>query len=167
MITALILLATLLLICQDTGPLGHLGTLLAHGQPVVDQHPQVLFCKATFQALCPKTVVLQKVVVTQVQDPVLDLTEPHPIGLSPSIQPSQAPLQSLPTLQQINTPAQLGVVCKLMEGALNPLVQVTDKDIKQSRSQFLQKNAVGNDIKGFYQCLDRQYPLPFHHLLIR
>jgi len=29
---------------QDAvGLLGHLSTLLAHGQPAVDQHPQVLF----------------------------------------------------------------------------------------------------------------------------
>ncbi|KAK4811651.1 hypothetical protein QYF61_022744 [Mycteria americana] len=33
--------------------LGHLGTLLAHIQLVVDQHPQVLFCRAAFQPLFP------------------------------------------------------------------------------------------------------------------
>ncbi|KAK4821075.1 hypothetical protein QYF61_012417 [Mycteria americana] len=43
---------------------------------------------------------------------------------------------NLPTLQQINTPTQLGVVCKLTEGALNPLVQITDKDIKQNWPQY-------------------------------
>ncbi|KAK4824878.1 hypothetical protein QYF61_021085 [Mycteria americana] len=39
--------------------------------------------------------------------------------------------ESLPTLKQINTPAQLGVICKLTEGALDPLIQIIDKDIKQ------------------------------------
>ncbi|KAK4821026.1 hypothetical protein QYF61_012112 [Mycteria americana] len=117
---------------QDAiGFLGHLGTLLAHIQLAVDQHPQVLFHRAAFQPLFPKPVALHGVAVTQVQDLTLSLVEPHTIGPSPSIQPVQVPLQSLPALQQINTPAQLGVFCKLTEGALDPFVQIIDKDIKQ------------------------------------
>jgi len=50
-----------------------------------------------------------------VQDPALDLIEPHTVGLGPLIQPVQIPLQSLPTLQQINTLTQLGVICELIE----------------------------------------------------
>ncbi|KAK4827229.1 hypothetical protein QYF61_015399 [Mycteria americana] len=39
---------------QDaTGFLGHLGTLLAHIQLAVNQHPQVLLCQAAFQPLFP------------------------------------------------------------------------------------------------------------------
>jgi len=35
---------------QDAlGLFGHLGTLLAHVQPAVNKHPQVLFCQAAFQ----------------------------------------------------------------------------------------------------------------------
>jgi len=42
---------------QDAiGLLGHLGTLLAHVQPAVDQHSQVLFCWEAFQPLLPKPV---------------------------------------------------------------------------------------------------------------
>ncbi|KAK4822061.1 hypothetical protein QYF61_008870 [Mycteria americana] len=116
---------------QDAiGLLGHLGTLLAHIQLAVDQHPQVLFRRADFQPLFPKPVVLHGVIVTQVQDLALSLVKFHTIGPSPLIQPVQIPLQSLPTLQQINTPAQLGVVCKFTEGALDPLIQIIDKDIK-------------------------------------
>ncbi|KAK4832234.1 hypothetical protein QYF61_021148 [Mycteria americana] len=122
---------------QDAvGCLGHLGTLLAHIQAAVNQHSQVLFRWAVFQPLFPKPVALHGVVVTQVQDPALGLVKPHTIGLGPSIQPVQIPLQSLPTLKQINTPAQFGVVCKLTEGALNPLVQIIDKDIKQNWPQY-------------------------------
>ncbi|XP_041902536.1 proline-rich protein 36-like [Corvus kubaryi] len=44
-----------------------------------------------------------------IQDPALGLVESHTIGLSPSIQPVQIPLQSLATLQQTNTSAQLGM----------------------------------------------------------
>ncbi|KAK4832522.1 hypothetical protein QYF61_023854 [Mycteria americana] len=121
---------------QDAiGFLGHLGTLLAHIQVAVNQHPQVLFCWAAFQPLFPKPVALHGVAVAQVQDLALSLVEPHTIGPSPLIQPS------LPTLRQINTPTQLGVVCKLTEGALDPFVQIIDKDIKQN---WPQHRALGN-----------------------
>ncbi|KAK4822320.1 hypothetical protein QYF61_013019 [Mycteria americana] len=127
---------------QDAiGLLGHLSTLLAHIQVAVDQHPQVLLCWAAFQPLFPKPVALHGVAVTQVRDPALSLVEPHTTDLSPSIQPVQVPLQSLPALQQINTPTQLGVICKLTEGALDPLVQIIDKDIKQN---WPQHRALGN-----------------------
>ncbi|PKU45126.1 hypothetical protein llap_4577 [Limosa lapponica baueri] len=122
---------------QDAvGLLGHLGTLLAYVQPAVNQHPQVLFCQAALQTLCPKPVVLHGVVVTQVQDSALGLVEPHPIGLSPLIQPVQIPLQSLSTLQQVDTPTQLGVICELPEGALERLIQVIDKDVKENWPQY-------------------------------
>ncbi|GAB0199280.1 hypothetical protein GRJ2_002393400 [Grus japonensis] len=121
---------------QDAvGRLSHLGTLLVHIQLAVDQYPQILFRQAVLKPLFPKPVAFHGVVVTQVQDPTLSLVEPHTVGLGPSIQPVQIPLQSLPTLKQINTPTQLGVVCKLTEGALDPLVQITDKDIKQNWPQ--------------------------------
>ncbi|KAK4825919.1 hypothetical protein QYF61_003414 [Mycteria americana] len=121
---------------QDAiGFLGHLGTLLAHIQPAVNQYSQVLFCQAAFQPLFPKPVALHGVVVTQVQDPALSLLEPQTIRLGPSIQPVQVPLQSLPTLKQINTPTQLVVICKLTEGALDPFVQIIDKDIKHDWPQ--------------------------------
>ncbi|KAK4821092.1 hypothetical protein QYF61_013420 [Mycteria americana] len=122
---------------QDAiGLFGHLGTLLAHIQVAVDQHSQVLFWHTAFQPLFPKPVALHGVVVTQVQDPALGLVEPHTIGLGPSIQPVQVPLQSLPPFKQINTPAQLAVVCKLTEGALDPFIQIIDKDIKQNWPQY-------------------------------
>ncbi|KAK4831992.1 hypothetical protein QYF61_020375 [Mycteria americana] len=127
---------------QDAvGLLGHLGTLPAHIQPAVNQHPQVLFHQAAFQPLFPKPVALHGVAVAQVHDLALGLVKPHTVDLGPSIQPVQVPLQRLPTLQQINTPAQLGVICKLTEGALDPLVQIIDKDIKQN---WPQHRALGN-----------------------
>ncbi|KAK4822041.1 hypothetical protein QYF61_006954 [Mycteria americana] len=123
------------------GFLGHLGTLLAHIQPAVNQHPQVPFHQAAFQPPFPKPVALHGLIVAQVQDLALGLVEPHTIDLSPSIQPVQIPLQSLPPFKQINTPAQLGVICKLTEGALDPFVQIIDKDIKQD---WPQHRALGN-----------------------
>ncbi|KAK4819404.1 hypothetical protein QYF61_003675 [Mycteria americana] len=123
------------------GFLGHLGTLLAHIQAAVNKHPQVLFCWAAFQPLFPKPVALHGVAVAQVQDLALGLVKPHTTDLGPSMQPVQVPLQSLPTLQQINTPTQLGVICKLTEGALDPFVQIIDKGIKQN---WPQHRALGN-----------------------
>ncbi|KAK4831880.1 hypothetical protein QYF61_020027 [Mycteria americana] len=86
-------------------------------------------------------VALHGVAVAQVQDPALGLVKPHTIDLGPLIQPVQVPLQSLPTLKQINTPTQLGVVCKLTEGALSPFVQIIGKDVKQNWPQY---RALGN-----------------------
>ncbi|KAK4824802.1 LOW QUALITY PROTEIN: hypothetical protein QYF61_019470 [Mycteria americana] len=133
-------LGTLLAHIQGAiGFLGRLGTLLAHIQPAVNQHSQVLFC--SFPAALPQACSVAWVVVTQVQDLGLSLVEPHTIGPSPLIQPVQVPLQSLPTLKHINTPTQLGVICKLTEGALDPFVQIIDKDVKQN---WPQHRALGN-----------------------
>jgi len=66
--------------------------------------------------------------VTEVQDLAFGLVETHPVGLGPSIQSVQNPLQGLPTFKQIDTPTQLGVICKLTEGSLDPFIQVIDKD---------------------------------------
>ena len=115
---------------------GHLGTLLAHVQPTVNQQTQVLLRRAAFQPLLPKPVVLHGVVVTQVQDPALGLVESPAVGLGPSIQPVQIPLRRLPSLEQIDTPAQPGVICRLTEGALDPLIQTIDKDVKQDWPQY-------------------------------
>ncbi|KAK4806947.1 hypothetical protein QYF61_027314 [Mycteria americana] len=127
---------------QDAiGFLGRLGTLLAHIQAAVDQHSQVLLCQAAFQPLFPKPVALHGVAVAQVQDLALGLVKPHTVDLGPSIQPVQVPLYSLPPLKQINTPTQLAVICKLAESALDPFVQIIDKDVKQN---WPQHRALGN-----------------------
>ncbi|KAK4815138.1 hypothetical protein QYF61_017579 [Mycteria americana] len=89
----------------------------------------------SFPATLPKPVALHGVAVAQVQDLALGLVKPHTIDLGPSIQPVQVPLQSLPTLKQINTPTQLCVICKLTESALDPFIQITDKDVKQNWPQ--------------------------------
>ncbi|KAK4809818.1 hypothetical protein QYF61_014286 [Mycteria americana] len=91
--------------------------------------------RGPFQPLFPTPVALHGVAVAQVQELALSLVEPHTIGPSPSIQPAQVPLQSLPALQQINPPTQLGVTCRLTEGALHRFVQIIDKDIKQDWPQ--------------------------------
>ncbi|KAL9850919.1 LOW QUALITY PROTEIN: DNA repair protein RAD51 homolog 2 [Geothlypis trichas] len=66
-------------------------------------------CQPALPATLPQPVALPGVVVMQVQDLALHLIEHH--MTVPSIQPVQAPLQSIPV---INTPAQLAVACKLL-----------------------------------------------------
>ncbi|KAJ7420851.1 hypothetical protein WISP_46394 [Willisornis vidua] len=116
--------------------LDHQGTLLAHIRTAVNVDPQVIFHQVAFQPLFPKPVALHRTVVTQGQDLALFSVEPHTIGLDTFIQPVQFQLQNLSTLQQINTPTQLGAICKLTENALNHLVQIVNKDIKQDWPQY-------------------------------
>ncbi|RMB99698.1 hypothetical protein DUI87_23700 [Hirundo rustica rustica] len=121
---------------QDAiGLLGHLGTRWLMFSRC-RQHPQLLHPLGIFQPLCPQPAALQGIIVTQVQDPALGLTEPHPVGLGPLIQPVQIPLQRLPALQQINTSAQVTVVYKFTKGALDRLIPIIDKDIKQDWPQY-------------------------------
>ncbi|KAJ7416598.1 hypothetical protein WISP_70074 [Willisornis vidua] len=121
---------------QDAiGLLCHLGTLLAHVELSAYQNPQIDFCLATIQPPSPLPVALHGVVVAKGQDPTLGLVELHTLGFSPFIQLVQIPLQSPPTLQQSNTPPQLGAICKFANGRLNPLIQIINKDIKQDWTQ--------------------------------
>ena len=48
----------------------------------------------------------------------------------------QVPLNGILSLRRVNHTTQLGVTCKLAEGALNPTVYVIDEDIKQYWSQY-------------------------------
>lgn len=49
---------------------------------------------------------------------------------APLLQPIQVPLHG--TLQPVGCTTQLGVICKLAEGALDPAVYVTNEDIKNT-----------------------------------
>lgn len=73
-----------------------------------------------FWLLFLQPVMLQGLFVTQVQDLALSLIEPCTVGHGPSIWPVQILLQSLHSLQQINTFSQLVVICKQTEDALHP-----------------------------------------------
>jgi len=79
------------------GLLAPLGTLLAPAQPAVDQHPQVLLHRAALQPPLPQPAAPHGVGVTRGHLALLNL--------GPSLQPVQTPLQSLPPLEQIDTPA--------------------------------------------------------------
>ena len=92
------LLATLFLV-QIRMPLA----IWAHCWLMFSQHSQALFCQATFQPLCPKSILLPEVVMTQVQHLAFCLLEYCTTGCSPSVQLIPIPLQSLPILKQISS----------------------------------------------------------------
>ena len=47
--------------------------------------------------------------------------------MDPLFKPVQVPLDGFPSLQCIDCTAQLGVICKLAEGALDSIVYDSDK----------------------------------------
>ncbi|RMC06740.1 hypothetical protein DUI87_16186 [Hirundo rustica rustica] len=94
------------------------------------------FCLNTVQPLCPHPVELQGVVVDKMQDLEIELVKSLIVVFGESIKLVQAPLQSPPTLQHIDTSSQLGDICKFADGGLNPLTQIISKDIKQDWAQY-------------------------------
>ncbi|KAK4827874.1 hypothetical protein QYF61_022268 [Mycteria americana] len=81
----------------------------------------------------PISLVLQT--LHQLRCPSLDTPQHLNVPLVVRGPKLNTAFESLPTLKQINTLTKLGVICKLTEGALDPLVQIIDKDIKQNWSQ--------------------------------
>ncbi|KAK4819146.1 hypothetical protein QYF61_025826 [Mycteria americana] len=110
---------------EETDP--HLST--TSSQAKQPQFPQPLLIRLLLQTLyelcCPSLDTLQHLNVSLV------------VG-SPKLNTA---FESLPTHKQINTPAQLVVICKLTEGALDPFIQIIDKDVKQN---WPQHRALGN-----------------------
>ncbi|KAK4827094.1 hypothetical protein QYF61_014196 [Mycteria americana] len=122
---------------QDTvGFLGCECTLLGHIQLFIHQYPQVLLHRAALNPFIPQPVLILGADPTQVQDLVLGLAEPHEVHMGPLLQLVQVPLDGIPSLRHVNCTTQLGVVCKLAEGALDPTVCVIDEDIKHYWSQY-------------------------------
>ncbi|KAK4831400.1 hypothetical protein QYF61_017531 [Mycteria americana] len=117
---------------QDmVGLLGYEHTLLAHVQLFIHQYPQVLLCRAALDHIIPQPVLILGVALTQVQDLALGLVEAHEVHMGPLLKLVQVPVDGIPSLRCVNSTTQLGVICKLAEGALDPTVYVIDEDVKQ------------------------------------
>jgi len=56
--------------------------------------------------------------------------------MCPLLKPVKVLLHGISSLHPVNCTTQLGVVSKLAEGALNPTVSVTNKNVKQCCSQY-------------------------------
>ncbi|TRZ26666.1 hypothetical protein HGM15179_000437 [Zosterops borbonicus] len=90
------------------------------------------FMETDFSMEFSALIALQGIVVTHTcAGPDTLPVESYKIGLGPSIQPVQIPLQSHPVIWHTNSPTPLGVICEFDEGALNLIIQIIDKDIKQ------------------------------------
>ncbi|GAB0184583.1 cAMP-dependent protein kinase inhibitor alpha [Grus japonensis] len=111
-------------------------TLPAHVELFIHQYPQVLLFRAAFNLFLAQSVAVLGIVPTHVQDLALGLVELHVVRMDPPLQPVKVPLDGIPSLQCVNHTTLLGVVGKLAEGALDPTVHITDKDVKQCWSHY-------------------------------
>jgi len=83
------------------------------------QYRQVLLGRAALNPFIPQSVLIPGVAPTQVQDPAHGLVEPHEVHTGPLPELVQVPLDGIPSFWCVNCTTQLGVICKLAEGALN------------------------------------------------
>ena len=109
-------------------------TLLDDAELLINQHPQALLLRAALDPFVPSLYLLG-IALTHGQDLALGLVEPHEVHTGPPLQPAQVPPDGIPSLQRLNHTTQLGVIGKLAEGALDPTVHVTNKDVTQGWSQ--------------------------------
>ncbi|KAK4827926.1 hypothetical protein QYF61_022374 [Mycteria americana] len=126
---------------EETDP--HLATTSFQAAVESDEvSPQPPFLQAK-QPQFPQPLLISLVLQTlhQLRCLSLDTLQPLNVSLVERGPKLNTVFERLPPLKQINTPAQLGVACKLPEGALDPLIQIIDKDIKQN---WPQHRALGN-----------------------
>ncbi|PKU46486.1 hypothetical protein llap_3205 [Limosa lapponica baueri] len=124
---------------QDAGGvLGCQSTLPAHGKLLIHEHSQVLLLRASLQPLSPQPVFVPGIAMSQVQDLALGLVDLHEVCTGSPLKSVQVPLDGISSLWRVNScvTTQLGVVSKLAEGALYPIVPVSTKDVKQHWSQY-------------------------------
>ncbi|KAK4821259.1 hypothetical protein QYF61_017137 [Mycteria americana] len=122
---------------QDmVGFLGCKQALPGHVELLINQHPQVLLLRAALSPFSVQPVFVLGIAPTHVQDLALGLVELHEVHMGPPLKPVKVPLDGIPSLQRVICTTQLGIIGKLAEGALNPAVHVTNKDVKQRRSQY-------------------------------
>lgn len=104
--------------------------MLRHVELFVHKQPKVLLPKASLAPFSVQPVLVLGIALTQVQDLALGLVELHKIHTGPPFKPVHVPLDAIPSVLHVDCTTQLGVVSKIAEGALNPTVDVTKKDVK-------------------------------------
>jgi len=70
--------------------------------------------------------------VTQVQEPLLGLVEPHEVHMGPLLKLVQVSMDSISSLWRIDCTTQFGVICKFAESALNLTVYVIDEGLNST-----------------------------------
>ncbi|KAK4805320.1 hypothetical protein QYF61_018183 [Mycteria americana] len=86
--------------------------------------------RAALNPFIPQPVLILVIALTRVQDLAHGLVELQEIHMGLLLKPVKVPLDGIPSLKHINCTTQLGVFCKLAEGALNPTVYAIDENIK-------------------------------------
>jgi len=107
-----------------------------HVQLFIHQYPKVLLGRASLNLFVPQPVLIAGVALTQMQDLARGLVKPHEVHTHLLLQLVQVPLDVIPSFWCANCITQLGVICKLAEGALDLTVYVIAEDIKQYWSQY-------------------------------
>ncbi|GAB0186062.1 mitochondrial enolase superfamily member 1 [Grus japonensis] len=96
----------------------------------------VPFHRAVLQPRGPQSMLHSWVMFSQVQDLTLVLAELHKVLVSPLYQPIEVFLQGGSSLRSIYFPTQFGIIRKLHQGALDPIIQITYEDIKWCWTQY-------------------------------
>ncbi|KAJ7407639.1 hypothetical protein WISP_125504 [Willisornis vidua] len=93
-------------------------------------HSQILLCRDGLNDNFSHSVLISGIVLTQVKHLALGLVDPHEIVMGPSIKFVQVLLDGILSFCCVKCTAQLHVITKLAESALNLTVHVTDADTK-------------------------------------
>jgi len=105
---------------QDTvGRLGCECTLVAHVKFFIYQYPQILLLRAALNPFISHPVLIVETAPTQMRDLALGLVEPHEVHMGPLLKLVQVPLDGILSFWCVSCTTQLGVTCKLAEGALD------------------------------------------------
>lgn len=104
------------------------GTLLPHIQLNVHQDPQVLPCKAA-ELISPCYPLVHEIIPPQVQHLALPPAKLHEAHVSPFLKPVLDPLSGSTILWCISHSSHLYVFCKLYEGTLCPISQITKEQV--------------------------------------
>jgi len=92
---------------------------VAHVQLFIHQYSQVLLGRAALNPFIPQPLLILGVAPTQMQDLALGPVKFHEVHTGLFLELVQVPLDSIQSFWCVNCTTQLGVICKLAEGALD------------------------------------------------
>jgi len=101
----------------------------------IHQDSHVLPGRATLSEFFSQSAHISEIAPTHVQHFALSFVEPQKFYVGPPFKFVKVPLDGISSFCHINCSIQLGIVSKVAEGALNPIMYVTDEDVKEYWSQ--------------------------------
>ncbi|PKU40070.1 hypothetical protein llap_9625 [Limosa lapponica baueri] len=90
---------------------------------------------ATLSPFILQPVLIPGIDLTHVQDLAVGLVELHKVHTGPPHKPVKVSLDGTPSLQRVHHTTELDVG-NFLEGSFNPPVRVTNKDVKEGKSQY-------------------------------